>query len=165
MPISHEIRLAKCEDLLTIKTIEFEANPFPWTEQALRTSLNPPNQCYVLCASNTVEAYLIGFSAAQEASLLHIVVSKPNQGKGLATKLLSFWLDHLRDGQNIDECWLEVRQSNLVAQQMYQNLGFKQVSIRKAYYANSSQSNDNAVKGERPSREDALIYRLILNQE
>ena len=157
---SHQIRLARHEDLLSIERIERESNPEPWTKQALATSLDLPNQCYVLCVSDTVKAYLVGMTTAEEASLLHIVVEKTSQGQGLATRLILFWLEQLQGLQSINECWLEVRQSNFVAQAVYKKLGFKQISIRKGYYKKSRLVGDatgNATK------EDALIYRLQLN--
>lgn len=157
-----EIRLAKHEDLATIESIELEANPTPWTKQALSTSLNSPNQFYVLCVANIVKAYLIGLAAGGEASLLHIVVKKSEQDQGLATQLLSFWLTHLQKKQSTSECWLEVRQSNVVAQKVYQNLGFEQVSVRKGYYANADVYCSNIKGKTQASKEDALIYRLVI---
>lgn len=152
----HEIRLASHADLLQIESIELATNPTPWAKQALITSLDDPNQCYVLTRSNSVEAYLIGVVTIGEASLLHIVVSKTNQGQGLASLLLTFWLEYLRDLKTVDECWLEVRRSNTTAQLLYQKFGFKPVSVRKGYYVNRSVSGNS-------SREDALIYRFIVN--
>jgi len=161
MPKLHEIRLAKHGDLAFVDNIERGTNPTPWTQQALSTSLNSPNQFYVLCVANVVKAYLIGLAAGGEASLLHIAVEKSQQRQGLATQLLSFWLTHLQKQQLANECWLEVRRSNIVAQQVYQNLGFEQVSVRKGYYANSDKLCLNTQGKAQSSKEDALVYRLV----
>lgn len=148
--------MATYDDLSTIESIEIQVNPTPWTIQAFQTSLNVSNPFYVLCLSEKVSAYLIGLIGGGEASLLHIAVNKSSQRQGLATQLLSFWLHYLQESQAVDSCWLEVRQSNIVAQRVYQRLGFERVTTRKNYYTltNKHEKVEN-------TREDALIYRLL----
>jgi ribosomal-protein-alanine N-acetyltransferase len=41
--------------------------------------------------------------------------------------------------------WLEVRQSNQRALQVYQRYGFRQISIRKDYYPAGRQQREHAV--------------------
>lgn len=154
------------DDLAEIEAIELEANPVPWTKQALSTSFNVPNQIYVLTVNNQIKAYLIGLESGGEASLLHIVVQNTSQRLGLATQLLTFWLEHLRRLGFVEECWLEVRRSNLIAQRCYEKLGFKQVAVRQGYYARIEESHETpitVIKKCTPNREDALIYRFAIN--
>jgi ribosomal-protein-alanine N-acetyltransferase len=47
--------------------------------------------------------------------------------------------------------FLEVRESNLAAQKLYQSCGFEQYSRRKAYYSDPA--------------EDALLYRFLCTPE
>ncbi|MGD0796019.1 MAG: ribosomal protein S18-alanine N-acetyltransferase [Dehalococcoidales bacterium] len=90
--------------------------------------------------------YIVGFSGiwmmADEAHITNIAVRQPYQGKGIGGMLLI---------ATIDMAWelkaslltLEVRASNLTAQQLYSRYGFKQTGLRRGYYL------DN--------REDAVI--------
>ena len=50
-----------------------------------------------------------------------------------------------RRGQGAQWLWLEVRQSNVRALQVYERYGFKQVSIRKDYYPAGRQQREHAV--------------------
>jgi len=85
---------------------------------------------------------------ADEASLLHIVVDKGSQSQGFGKKLLEYWLNELPE--KVTKVWLEVRESNVVAQNLYTKEGFKQKGVRKSYYkiANSNE------------KEDAILYCL-----
>ena len=56
-------------------------------------------------------------------------------------------------GQQAEWLWLEVRLSNLRAQQIYLKRGFARVGLRKAYYP-----------AERGEREDALVMSLRLER-
>ncbi|MBD4685604.1 ribosomal-protein-alanine N-acetyltransferase, partial [Xanthomonas citri pv. citri] len=47
--------------------------------------------------------------------------------------------------QGILTLWLEVRESNLAAQKLYDSLGFNEVTIRKNYYPTPSGERENAI--------------------
>lgn len=82
------------------------------------------------------------------ADLLRIAVCSENQASGLATFLVNFMINNLRD-KSFQEVILEVRQSNLPAIKLYEKIGFKKITIRKKYYGD----------------EDGVIYLLKLNKE
>ena len=41
--------------------------------------------------------------------------------------------------------WLEVRESNQTARQLYDKLGFNEVTLRKNYYPTSTGERENAI--------------------
>lgn len=84
--------------------------------------------------------------AAQEAELLRIAVSPALRRQGFARRLLEDSERFLAD-QGIDTLYLEVRDSNLPAQALYESMGWRFQGLRKAYYRNG---------------EDARIYRKQL---
>jgi ribosomal-protein-alanine N-acetyltransferase len=84
-----------------------------------------------------------------EVTLMDIVVSKSHQGKGLGKILLQHLLEQCNQ-DNIQQIWLEVRESNTIAINLYDNAGFILVEQRANYYPSA--------KG----KEDALIMCCYL---
>ena len=80
---------------------------------------------------------LITISTTQfDADIEGIVVDKNFRNKGYAMELLSFSENHLKK-ENIEKIFLEVRKSNVVAQKLYQKIGFNAISQRKEYYSDN----------------------------
>jgi len=93
-----------------------------------------------------VRQYIVGFSGiwivVDEAHLTNLAVRHQYKGKGLGELLLLATID-LANELKASFLTLEVRASNLVAQNLYNKYGFMQMGIRRGYYL------DN--------REDAII--------
>lgn len=70
-----------------------------------------------------------------------IVVKKDFQRIGIATLLLNNIFEFAKSN-NISNIFLEVRNSNFPAQELYLKNGFNQISIRKNYYYDN---NENAL--------------------
>ena len=77
-------------------------------------------------------AYLLCSIIDEYAEILNIATHPDFRQKGLAKKLLNFWLaqDHIKKAHII----LEVRAKNIPAQNLYAQCGFKQIHSRKNYY-------------------------------
>lgn len=90
--------------------------------------------------------YIVGFSGiwlmADEAHITNIAVRQQYQGMGLGELLLIATIDLSRE-LKASFMTLEVRASNLIAQNLYSKYGFEKTGLRRAYYL------DN--------REDAII--------
>jgi ribosomal-protein-alanine N-acetyltransferase len=77
---------------------------------------------------------LVGFLvartlAADEREILNLAVAPDFRRKGVARALLDSALQGFRGG-----VFLEVRESNEIAQEFYKSLGFKELSRRTGYY-------------------------------
>jgi ribosomal-protein-alanine N-acetyltransferase len=83
------------------------------------------------------QSYLAGFSGiwmmADEAHITNIAVRREHQGKGLGGLLLIATIDLARE-LKASFLTLEVRASNLVAQNLYTRYGFSQTGLRRGYY-------------------------------
>ncbi|MDE6707412.1 MAG: ribosomal protein S18-alanine N-acetyltransferase, partial [Oscillospiraceae bacterium] len=66
------------------------------------------------------------------ADLTNIAVAPEFRNQGIASKLLKFLLQELKNYH----IFLEVRISNIPAIKLYQKFHFKQVGIRKRFYQN-----------------------------
>ncbi|MDD5485301.1 MAG: ribosomal protein S18-alanine N-acetyltransferase [Methanocellales archaeon] len=82
-----------------------------------------------------------------EGRIFSIAVNKKNRRSGVATLLIKELLDKFRK-KGVTNVQLEVRKSNLIAQELYQKLGFYRIGIAPRYYCDG---------------ESAIIMRKIIN--
>ena len=136
-------------DLAAIFAIEQRSHAHPWRLENLRSSLNS-HSCIGLKHQGQWVAYGVLSFVVGEAELLLFTVDKNWQGKGLGAHFLRELL--VAAGQKASTLFLEVRESNQRAIQLYENLGFNQVGVRPGYYP--------LPKG---GREDALLYAVELS--
>jgi len=73
--------------------------------------------------------------AADEREILNLAVAPDFRRKGVARALLDSAFEGFRGS-----VFLEVRESNLVAQEFYKSLGFKELSRRTGYYDNPAET-------------------------
>lgn len=103
----------------------------PWTRSQLKADYNQANTEYFFLVDDD---HVIGFLSIQdlfgEIELTNIAVAKAYQNQGFAKQLLSN-LDSFEE-----PIFLEVRQSNQKAQDLYLQFGFEIIGHRKAYYHN-----------------------------
>jgi len=138
-------------DLAEVLAIEQDANPYPWSRKNFDDSLKANNRGWIFINKDNK---IIGFSLIQkvmdEVHLLNICVKKTEQGKGIGRDILNHVIDFAISISAI-LIVLEVRQSNQVAQALYLNAGFNEMSIRKRYYP------------AKEGREDAILMGLDLD--
>lgn len=138
------------EQLDQVLAIEQQAYSHPWTAGHFRDALAAGYHGMALVQDDRVCAYLVAMRGVDEVHLLNITVAPPWQGQGLARRLLDALCDWSR-GQGAQWLWLEVRQSNLHALQVYEHYGFRRVGLRKDYYP-----------AGRTQREAAVVMSLLL---
>jgi ribosomal-protein-alanine acetyltransferase len=82
-----------------------------------------------------VSGFLIGHQLGDEWEIENIAVMGSAQRSGLGTRLLSEFLQLVRErgGRTI---FLEVRESNIAARALYRKLAFVETGRRKNYYEN-----------------------------
>ncbi len=69
------------------------------------------------------------------ADIIDVAVHREFRRRGIGEGLISKMLDVCKS-ENIFEVNLEVRASNLAAQNLYKKMGFSEVGLRKLYYEN-----------------------------
>jgi ribosomal-protein-alanine N-acetyltransferase len=116
-----------------------------WNESEYERLLtgDPPRLALVI-ENDTVQGFLIAKPIGPEWELENIVVAGAAQRRGLASALLSHFLDvvKLQGGENV---FLEVRASNAAARALYAKHGFSETGRRRHYYHDPE--------------EDAVLYR------
>ena len=136
-PLQHLIFEPMClSDLQQVLEIENECFEDPWSEIYFTLSLKRPRSYeyfYVARCENTVMGYIVFAVLYEEAHILNIAVPTAYQRQGIGKYLLASALDKIQtlDGR---EVFLEVAVSNLPAQYLYRQFGFRICGIRKNYY-------------------------------
>jgi ribosomal-protein-alanine N-acetyltransferase len=138
------------EDLAEILAIEQATFPHPWPRESFVYEIekNPFSYPTVARAKETERAEIAGYCVKWVVfDLMHIqniAVHPEHQRQGLGRYLLE---EALVRGKRLGakSVLLEVRESNLAAQRLYDSMGFRKVGKRKRYYSHP--------------REDALIYQ------
>lgn len=138
------IRLMMQEDVPAVMAIENQAYEFPWTEGIFYDCLRVGYPGWVLEKDNQMIGYAMVSHGAGESHLLNLCITPAQQGKGYARQLLMGVMKNMCK-LDCERMFLEVRESNQRAIDLYLRSGFKVIGRRKNYYP----------AGER--REDALV--------
>lgn len=143
------IRPATTADVpVMIRLAQHSATAAQWThEQYDRVfkSETPRRLALVIEEYPGVQGFLIAKSVAAEWELENIAIAGPARRRGLGTRLLREFLDHVR-AQGASTVFLEVRESNFAARSLYEKWAFEETGRRVRYY--------------HAPDEDAIVYRL-----
>jgi len=150
-----QIRAAKDSDLNRILEIE-RASPtaahWPHSDYASAlTSTSPPRTLLLAELDAQVEAFLVARSLhPAEWEIENVVVAETARRRGVGLALVNAFLEQVRLGKPLNQdvaIYLEVRESNLAARQLYEKSGFHLDNRRTAYYT--------------LPKEDAVLYRYM----
>ena len=78
-------------------------------------------------------AYVVSHFGADEGEILNLGVAPGHRRRGLALALVEHTITALRE-RGVRSVYLEVRESNVGARQLYERLGFQPVGVRPGYY-------------------------------
>ena len=106
-----------------------------WSADSFRSEVQKDNGI-VLCFtdSNNIIALLSGYFAEGEGDITSIAVDENFRRKGLAQKLIAEFIKILPE--NTKDIFLEVRENNTPAINLYKKCGFEKLSLRKNFYSN-----------------------------
>lgn len=113
--------------------IEKMAHTHPWADSLIQKPAHQFHHHYVLVKENHVLGYFFSQCIAGEATLLNIAVAPSYQGQGYGRQLLLAFIEVMKK-VNAQEIWLEVRESNMKAIQLYESVGFNEFDRRFDYY-------------------------------
>ncbi|MDD5131225.1 MAG: ribosomal protein S18-alanine N-acetyltransferase [bacterium] len=129
----------KEEDLEAVLKIEQNSFPLPWTRGMFEQELHIPTSHFFVAKAlpgKEVIGYAGYWQVVDELHLINMAVHPEYRRQGLGKHLLYYILcDGKRLG--LKKATLEVRASNQAAQRLYEQLGFKNIALRKSYYADN----------------------------
>ena len=143
-----ELREATYDDLDAIADIERRTFSDPWSRTSFATVIGQPLMRFTVATiGDRVVGYVVAWFIGGEGEIGNIAVSPEHREKGIGMRLMEHALLAARE-YDVNAMYLEVRESNVSAQRLYNRWGFVRVGRRRRYY-------------RRPD-EDALILRLEL---
>jgi ribosomal-protein-alanine N-acetyltransferase len=138
-------------DLPEVISLERDCYSDPWPPTAF-ASLPDNERVFFSVARDGVQRHLAGYVVAwyvlDEGELANLAVAPGDRGRGIGRALLDAVLEDAVSRKTL-QLYLEVRESNVAARQLYAGRNFEEIGRRKQYY--------------RSPREDALILRRMLN--
>ena len=146
------VRFPELNDLDEISVIEKLSHPHPWTEDLLKRQLENLSAINLLmtCETGHVLSYIFSTYIKDEMEIHNIATHPDFRKKGYAKKIIRE-LINIAMQKKINDIYLEVRKSNVIARTLYSNLGFKAYLVRKKYYTDNN--------------EDAVLMRYHIGYE
>jgi [ribosomal protein S18]-alanine N-acetyltransferase len=141
------IRKMTVEDVPAVVKLDRISFNLPWPERSFRYELtdNPASRCWVADIDGKVVAMIVVWLIVDEAHVANIATHPDYRRQGIGKRLLAHALRHImQDGAR--SSFLEVRESNLAAQEMYRKFGYEATGRRRRYY--------------RDNDEDAILMNL-----
>ncbi len=134
------IRFMRLKDVDQVAGIEEATFARPWSRESFRQELTRNAVARYLVADE--DGQILGYAGAwvilDESHITNIAVREDARGRGLGKRLTA---DLLQILSNLGASYatLEVRVSNIRAQNLYKSLGFVSVGKRKRYYEDNNE--------------------------
>lgn len=143
------IRRLNASHIPEILRLEGLCFSYRWNKEQFRKGL-AAGVFHVLGAleGRGLAAYLAYSVVKGEMEILNLAVDPDRRRRGVATRLLAAMLEDCRR-RGVRTGFLEVKESNTAAIDLYRKFGFNQLGVRKNYYPDT--------------REDALVFRIDLD--
>lgn len=132
------------DDLDRVVALEEAGQAAPWSRKIFRDCLDVGYDCRMIFTGEEAVGFVILSRVLDEVHLLNIVVDRRWRGRGIASGVLGSLLAEL-GGQDFALMYLEVRESNTAARQLYEQLGFRQNGFREDYYRTADGGREGAV--------------------
>ena len=134
------MRLKDIPNIMEVERLSFTT---PWSRDAFISELLENDRAYYLVAKvdGKAIAYVGVWLIAGEGHITNVAVHPKYRRKGIGRSLM-LTLEELVTSKNGERMTLEVRKSNLLAQNLYKNLGYRNLGVRKGYYRDN---NEDAV--------------------
>src|SRR5918996_644484 len=147
------IRKMMVDDVPAVVELDQKSFSLPWPERSFRFELtdNPASRCWVAELDGKVVGMIVVWLIVDEAHVATVATHPEYRRQGIGKRLLAHALRHImQDGAR--SSFLEVRESNIAAQEMYRKFGYEVTGRRRRYY--------------RDNDEDAILMSLgSLNAE
>ncbi|MGH7501430.1 MAG: ribosomal protein S18-alanine N-acetyltransferase [Longimicrobiales bacterium] len=142
------LRTMVTADVDAVVAIENSSYSMPWGESTFRALLKRGDADLIVAEMGpTVTGYAVWWHTLDQGELGNVAVDEAFRRRGVASQLVAESVRRAA-ARHVREMFLEVRQSNHGARDLYARLGFLPVGVRRGYYI-------------RPV-EDAIVMRLAI---
>lgn len=134
------IRKMTLDDLPTVVELDKISFSLPWPERSFRYEVtdNPASRCWVAEVEGRIVGILVAWLLVDEVHIATIAIHPEFRRQGIGRRLLAHTLRRAMD-DGARSSFLEVRQSNLAAQEMYRQFGYEPTGLRKRYYKDNGE--------------------------
>lgn len=129
---------ADLEQVIAIDQMSFS---LPWPQRSFQYELdeNFVSRSWVAEVDGRIAAMMVGWMMMDELHIATIATHLDYRGRGIGKKILVHALCQARDHEGLIRAFLEVRENNTVALNMYRGLGFVEDGRRKEYYKDNNE--------------------------
>ncbi len=134
------VRKMTLEDIPAVIELDQISFSLPWPERSFRfeVSENPASRCWVAEVDARVAGMVVAWLFVEEIHIATIATLPNYRRQGVARKLLAHTLNcAIKEGAR--SSFLEVRESNAFAQDLYHKFGYVEVGRRKRYYKDNDE--------------------------
>lgn len=128
------------DDIDGVLKIEEEAFSLPWTRDSFINEMRNNLHAYYVVALNEEE--IIGYCGMwlvmDESHVTNVAVTEKVKGRGIGEALMRESIRIALENEVV-LMTLEVRVSNVIAQNLYRKLGFQNGGIRRNYYSDNQE--------------------------
>ena len=150
------IRKMILEDIPAVVQLDQVSFSLPWPERSFRFEVtdNPASRCWVAEIDRRIAGMVVAWLFVNEVHIATIATHPDFRRMGIGSRLLSHTLLHaLEEGAR--SSFLEVRESNLAAREMYRKFGYEEEGRRRRYYRDNDE--DAILMSLEPLNRDHLI--------
>ena len=128
------------EDIPAVVALDQMSFSLPWPERSFRFELteNTASRCWVAEADGHIVGMIVNWLLVDEVHVATIATHLEYRRQGIAKKILIHSLQYMSDEGAVSS-FLEVRESNTAAREMYHKLGYEDTGRRKAYYKDNNE--------------------------
>jgi ribosomal-protein-alanine N-acetyltransferase len=134
------IRRMTLEDVPAVVALDQLSFTLPWPERSFRFELtdNPASRCWVVDLDGRIVGVLVAWLLVDEAHVATIATHPDHRRQGIAKELLTYALRYMSKEGAVTS-FLEVREGNTAAREMYHKFGYEESGRRKRYYKDTNE--------------------------
>lgn len=139
-PEEYSIRRMTGLDVLQVHDLETKTFATPWSMESFINEMERNRCARYLVAERQGEilAYAGAWLIFEEGHIINVAVRASERGKGIGRTLIQALIRYSAN-LGVQYMTLEVRKSNVAAQNLYRSLGFLDVGVRKRYYEDNGE--------------------------
>ena len=130
------------KDAPCVAKIEKECFSTPFSEADILSYLESPIWHFLVAKiSDEIVGYISFTVIIDECQIVNVATSPDFRKMGVGSKIIGCFLDRLQN-DGVKSAYLEVRESNLPAINLYKKFGFSEIGVSKNHY---SKPTENAI--------------------
>jgi len=133
-------RQMKVEDIPGVQVVERACFSVPWSRGIFYSELTKNDSAYYVVAE--IDGEIVGYAGVwvilDEGHVTNIAVHPKHRRKGIGRQLMEA-ITAYAALRGVERMTLEVRVSNLTAQNLYRQLGYEFCGVRKGYYQDNKE--------------------------